>query len=427
MPNRITRRSFIGRAAAAVAAFTIVPSHVIAGRRGRRPSDTVTRAVIGTGGMGRGAHVTENEPGKPPRTLAVCDVDKNHLGEALKKAGDGCDGYADFRRVLERKDVDFVVVATPPHWHALISIAALQAGKDVLCEKPMTRFIAEGWALKRAVDRYGRIFMVNSYGRGGFMKLRKVVASGLLGWPLTVRLSPRFGCEFKIKMWSGRTNVKPEPVPKELDYDMWLGPAPVKPYFEHRVHASFRGYWDYDGGGLGDMGMHWMDPIQYVLGKDDTGPVRIEAYAPWPQHPDAAGLWGRVTFTYADGCRLIIESEEWGEKSPENLPFIEGPKGKILHREETETDPPGLFEQAESFPVPPRWNYIEDAVKTRDNKNISKPDVHEAHRTVSLIHLANIAIRTGRTLNWDPQAEKFVGDAGAQRFVDVPMRAPWHL
>ena len=218
--GRITRRRFLGEAAAAVAAFSIVPSHVIAGRSGRRPSDTVTRAVIGTGGMGRGAHVMHNEEGKPPRTLAVCDVDQNRLAAALKKAGDGCDGYSDFRKVLERKDIDFVVVATPPHWHALIAIAAMQAGFDVLCEKPMTRFIAEGWALKRAVERYGRVFMVNTEGRGGFVRLRKVVASGLLGWPLTARLNPRFGHNFKIKMWSGRTNLEPEPVPAVLDYDM---------------------------------------------------------------------------------------------------------------------------------------------------------------------------------------------------------------
>ena len=193
------------------------------------------------------------------------------------------------------------------------------------------------------------------------------------------------------------------------------------------MHGSFRGYWDYDGGGLGDMGMHHMDPINYVLDKDGTGPVKIEARAPWPQHPDAAGLWGRVTFTYEDGCRLIIESDEWGDKSREDLPFIEGPKGKILHRWGTETDPPGLFEQAASFPVPPRRYYIEEAVKRREKRNISKPDVYEAHRTVSLVHLANIAIRTGRPLTWDPRAEKFAGDPGAQRFVDIPMRAPWHL
>ncbi len=422
----MSRREFIGQAAVTVAAFTIVPSYVLAGRRHRPPSETVTRAVIGTGGMGM-HHVIANGDDKPPVTLAVCDVDQDHLADGLKKAGRGCEGYSDFRRVLERKDIDMVVVATPPHWHALISIAAAQAGKDIFCEKPVTKFIREGQVVIDAVQRYGRVFQINTYGRPGAVKLRRLVASGLLGSPLTVRLNRRFDCNFKIKEWSGRTDLKPEAVPSELDYSMWLGPAPFKPYHPHRVHQSFRGYWDYDGGGLADMGQHWIDPIQYALGKDDTGPVKIEAYAPWPQHPDAVGLWGRVTFTYEDGTRIILESEEWGEVEPGDHAFIEGPKGKVLERKKTDTDPPGLFEQSASYPVPPRRHSFEDAVRLRDNVNVLKPNAWEAHRSVSLIHLANIAIRTGRTLQWDPVAERFIGDKGAQRFLDIPMRAPWHL
>ena len=424
--KRMTRREFLKRASAGVALFSIVPGHVLGGRGRTPPSETVTRAVIGTGGMGM-SHVEPNTKDAPLRTLAVCDVDKDHLANGLKKAGPGCQGYSDFRRVLERKDIDTIHVPTPPHWHALVSIAAMQAGKDVMCEKPLTRFIHEGRVVVETAARYGRILQVNSYGRGEYVKLRKLVASGLLGHPLTVRAYKRFGCNFKVKEWSGRTDLKPEPVPSALDYDMWLGPAPVKPYHPHRVHQSFRCYWDYDGGGLADMGQHWLDPIQYFLGKDDTGPVEVEAEGPWPPHPDATGMWGRVTLKYADGTKLILESEEWGAPEPGNPPFIEGPKGKVLERDSTETDPPGLFEQSESFPVLPREQSFEEAVKSRDNSNISKPNAAEAQRSSTIFHLANIAIRTGRKIHWDPVAERIIGDEGANRFVNQPMRAPWHL
>lgn len=423
--RRISRRDFLSRAVG-LAAFSIVPSHVLAGRKGKRPSDTITRAVIGTGAMGK-SHIIWNDEEKPPVTLAVCDVDENHLAAGLKRAGRGCDPYRDFRRVLERKDIDTVHVVTPPHWHALIAIAAMQAGKDVYCEKPVTRFMREGNAIMDAVHRYGRMFQINSYGRSEFVALRKVVAAGLLGHPLTARIGPRYDCPFKVKEWSGRVNLKPEKIPAALDYDMWLGPAPFKPYHYHRVHRSFRGYWDYDGGGLGDMGMHHIDPVQYALGKDETGPATIEAHAPWPPHPDAVGMWGRVTFTYDDGTRIILESDEWGEREKEKHAFIEGPKGKVLKREERDTEPAGLFERAASLYVPPRNRSWDDAVRSRDNSNSAKPNAVEGHRTVTLIHLANIAIRAGRKLNWDPQAERFIGDEAANRFLDVPMRAPWHL
>jgi predicted dehydrogenase len=429
--RRLSRRAFLGQAAeagAAIALFSIVPARVVAGlKSGRKPpSETVTRAVIGTGGMGMG-HIETNRDGEVPATLAVCDVDADHLAEGLKKAGKGCEAYHDFRRVLERKDIDVIHVVTPPHWHALISIAAMQAGKDVLCEKPVTKFHREGLVMIEAAKRYGRILQVNSYGRTGYEKLRRVVMSSVLGTPLTVRLNPNTGTAWKVAEWSGRTDLVPEKIPKVLDYDFWLGPAPVKPYHPHRVHQSFRGYWDYDGGGLADMGMHWMDPILYALGKDLTGPSLVESTGPWPPHPDAAGMWGTVTFTWPDGTRLLLESDEWGPKVDPKAPFMEGPKGKALEREGTESDPPGLFAATATIPVPVRDRSFEDAVKTRDNTHTSKPTGEEAHRTVTHIHLANIAIRTGRPVRWDPVRERVIGDAAQDAMLDEPMRKPWHL
>jgi predicted dehydrogenase len=427
--KRITRRKFVSTGIKAGALFYIVPRHVLGGRGYTPPSEVITRAVIGTGGMGIGGHVIENKEGRPPETLAVCDVDQNHLAKALKKAGPGCEGYSDWRRVLDRKDIDTIHIATPPHWHALMAIAAAQAGFDILGEKPLSHTIYEGRKLVEAVQRYGRIFKVNTSSRyanfyrfGSSKLLRKLVDSGLLGKPLTVRVSRQNGFNWKLKAWSGRPNLPPQPVPDVLDYDMWLGPAPVKPYHPHRVHASFRGYWDYDGGGLTDMGQHYLDPVQYILGKDETSPVEVSAVAPWPPHPDAVGLWERVTMKYADGDTLTLVSGEWGQDDPAGLPVIEGPKGKVY--ENYRTDPPELFERIKHLPDPPPLLEFEEAVRTRQKAGLNEA---VAHRSCTLVNLAAIAIRLGRPLQFDPVAEQFVGDEQANRLVRVPMRSPWHL
>jgi myo-inositol 2-dehydrogenase/D-chiro-inositol 1-dehydrogenase len=426
--SRISRRELLGGTLGAAAAFVVVPGYVLGGPGRKAPSDVLTRGTIGTGGMGMG-HVSENREGSPPVQLAVCDVDKNHLKNALNRAKEPCEGYTDFRKVIDRKDIDIIHCATPPHWHALVTIAAAQAGKDIYCEKPMTRFIAEGQAVADTIRRYGRIVQHNTYGRGGWERLRKLVASGLLGTPVTVRLGPRTGYTFKLREWSGMKHQDPQPVPDVLDYDMWLGPAPFKPYHQHRVHGSFRGYWDYDGGGLTDMGQHWFDPIQYFLGEDETGPVEIEAYAPWPAHPDAAGLWGRLTMKYEDGTTVIFESGEWGDPEPGDHTFLEGPNGKVFRGggRDNRTEPEGLFDQLVRFPDPPRLVGFDEAVKTRNPKNGVHPNADEGLRSVSVLHLCNIAIRTGRKLRWDPVAQQFPGDDEANSFVNVPMRAPWHL
>jgi predicted dehydrogenase len=425
--NRISRRELLA-AAAAGAALSVVPRHVLGGPGRTVPSDVLTRGTIGTGAQGM-THVVTNSAEAPPAQLAVCDVDKARLASALEKAGPGCEGYGDFRRVLDRADIDVIHIATPPHWHALIAIAAMQAGKDVLCEKPMTRFIREGRSVADAARRYGRVFTCNTFGRRGWQKVRRLVASGLLGTPLRVCLGPRTGFGFKVRQWCGRTHLEPEAVPPELDYDLWLGPAPVKPYHPQRVRGGFRAYWDYDGGGLTDMGQHWADPVQYALGKDDTGPVEIEAYAPWPVHPEACGLWGRITLRYEDGTTIVLASGEWGEPESENPPFVEGPRGKVYRTSKGAllSDPPELLERLAGFPEPLRLIDFAEAVKTRSRAPGAQPNAEEAHRSVSLLHLANISIRTGRRLRWDPVAERAVGDDAANALVDVPMRAPWRL
>ncbi len=260
----VSRRTFLKKSIASAAAFSIVPRFVLGGTGYLPPSDELTKAVIGVGSMGLN-HVRYTDA----RLLAVCDVDKNHLEKALTIGGRGVKGYSDYREVLQRDDIDVIHIATPPHWHGIISAEAARAGKDVWCEKPMTRTIGEGKKVVEAVRQNGTIFRLNTcfrfrgnfYGMNTTVKpIKKLVESGLLGWPLKVTISESTGFAWKF-YWSGKTNLMPESIPEVLDYDRWLGPAPVKPYNKERVHAKFRGYWDYDGGGLGDMGQHYLDPV----------------------------------------------------------------------------------------------------------------------------------------------------------------------
>ncbi|NLA48358.1 MAG: Gfo/Idh/MocA family oxidoreductase, partial [Bacteroidales bacterium] len=277
------RRDFLRKTGAATVAFTVVPRFVLGGRGYTAPSDQITKGIIGVGGMGRG-HINYEST----RLLAVCDVDKNHMAQAIAQAGGNIAGYHDFRELIARDDIDVVHIATPPHWHGIMAVMAAQAGKDIWCEKPMTRTIGEGKKVVEAVLKHGRMFRLNTwfrfkdmfYGMGSEVKpIKKLVVNDVFGWPLKVTVSGITGYDWKF-FWSGVHNLKPEPVPPELDYDFWLGPAPYKPYNAERVHNKFRGYWDYDGGGLGDMGQHYLDPVQYFLGKDDTGPVSVEIDAP---------------------------------------------------------------------------------------------------------------------------------------------------
>ena len=419
-----TRRDFIRQAATgagAAAFFHIVPRHVLGGPAHTAPSERVTRAVIG---LGRGGGFTiPNREGDAPVTLAVCDVDKGRMQGALKKAGKPCKGYSDFRRIMDRTDIDVVYIMTPPHWHALISIAAAQSGKDIYCEKPMTRFIAEGQAVSDAVRRYGRIFQIGTFGRFGASRsassklVRKIMGSGFIGPDKAPTIILRRN--WKVKQWSGRINQPPEPVPANLDWNMYVGPAPMKPYFRHRTHGSFRGYWDYDGGGLADMGQHFIDGIQWTLNKDHTSPVKVRAHALWPQHPDAVCMWGWVELKYEDGTTLVFDTTEWGDPYPgkakgyPSLSDLTEEQQKVVRN--TPDEEPLIGNHQSGF---------EQAVKLR------KPcggNADAGNRGATLLHLANIAIRTGRELTYDPVKQEFPGDDEANALVNVPIRAPWHL
>ena len=399
--KRVTRRQFLKGSIGAAAAFTIVPRRVLGGPGQTPPSETFGGALIGCGGRGNG---TFNGLGPNVEKLAICDV--KFLNHADNKKV-----YTDFRRVLERKDIDVVAIATPPHWHALISIAAMEAGKDVLCEKPMTRFIAEGRAVAEAEKRYNRIFQIGTYGRfGANRQTHKIMASGLLKKCEAVHIN-RGG--FKVREWSGMVNVKPQPIPESLDWDMYCGPSPLRPYHPHRFGGTHRGYWDYEGGGLTDMGQHYFDGFQYTYAKDDTSPVEIEAFAP-PAHPEACGMWGWVELKYADGLTLVFDSGEWGE--PYNRKEPRGVSPSDLDEESQK--------KLKEMPDPEPLLRFPEAIRTRKQAG---GHAAASTRCVTLMHLANIAIRTGRKIHYDPVKEEIIGDEEANRLVNQPMRAPWHL
>ncbi len=409
------RRKFLKASAASAASFQIVPRHVIGGQGHTPPSETYGAALIGCGGRGPGTY--ESMVRKlPARLVAACDVQKTRVNGYIKRKNPEAKAYNDFRKLLENPDVDLVAIATPPHWHALISIAAAEAGKDVFCEKPMTRFIAEGRAVVEAFNRYKRVFQIGTNGRFGASKSRtsrtihKIMRSGLLNPNPCVHIKKG---GLKLNQWSGKPGLKPRIPSEDLDWDLYCGPSPLKPFVTDRVGGTHRNYWDYEGGGMCDMGQHHFDPQQWIYGKDDTSPVSIEAFAP-PAHPDVTGMWAWVELTYSDGFTFVMDSAEWGpgyDKKASKQVSLSQLSEKDQQKINAMPDPEPLLSFAE-------------AVKQRKQAG-GHPEA--AHRAACILHLANIAIRLGRKLQYDPEKEQFVGDDEANRLVNVPMRSPWHL
>jgi predicted dehydrogenase len=420
MSQSNSRRKFLRSTAAIAAGVTIIPRQVL-GRGFIAPSDQLTKGIIGLGGMGRG-HIGL----AGTRVVALCDVDQTHLAAAAKMVGSGVKTMLDYHELIAMPEVDIVHIATPPHWHGIMSIEAAKAGKDIWCEKPMTRTIGEGKRVVEAVKQHGRMFRLNTwfrfqdefYGMKTTVKpIKKLVESGMLGWPLTVTVSKHTGFDWKF-YWVGKTGLEAQPVPQTLDYDRWLGPAPYKPYNAHRVHGTFRGYWDYDGGGLGDMGQHYLDPIQYFLGKDHTSPIKVEVDAD-QQHPDACGTFRKIIYTYADGCKIILD----GEAKDESVAYIEGPEGKLFAG--FKSNIPKLKEKLALLPDPvPQVTDFLESVKYRTPFALNESN---GHRSCTIINLGKIALQLGRTLNFNPETQEFIGDDEANKMINPPMRAPWGI
>jgi myo-inositol 2-dehydrogenase/D-chiro-inositol 1-dehydrogenase len=399
----ITRRTFVGGATAAIAAPMIVPRHVLGGPGQTPPSEEFGGALIGCGGRGKG---TFGCLGPGVRLLAECDV-------KFKDRADNKKIYTDFRRVLERDDIDVVAIATHPGWHALISIAAMEAGKDVICEKPMCRFISEGRAVAEAERRYGRVFQIERKGGYKPSTTRKIFESGLLKKCDSVYVR-RGG--FKVKNWSGKVAFPVDSVPANLDWDMYCGPAPLRPFNKHRNGGTHRGYWDYEGGGLGDMAHHHLHAMAYEYGRDLTAPVEVTAYAP-PAHPEACGMWGWCELKYADGFTVVLESGEWGKPyEGQSRHLSEGDLMAMLSEEDRK--------KLDQMPDPVVGPFFDVAIRKRVPTGSF---AERSHRVATIYHLANVAFRCGRPLKFDPDTDHIVGDDEADRLVNQPMRAPWRL
>ncbi len=446
-----TRRSFL-KGAAAIGAFNLVPAKVLWGADA--PSNQLTRALIGFGSI---AHSENHLPFKGSRLVGLCDPDQLRVAEGLEAAEKNGWGkvkaYKDFLELLADPGVDIVHICTPPHWHGVQSLMAARAGKDIWCEKPMTRTVGEGKRVMDYVKAKGRMFRLNTWFRfqGGFYgfgttvkPIRQVVEGGVLGkGPLKCVFGAGQGFSWKF-YWSGKVNLDPEPCPKTFDWDMWLGPAPWKPYNVHRTHGTFRGYWDYDSGGLGDMAQHYLDPLQYLLCKDETSPVKVDYVGP-KQHPDVVGRFDRITLTYADGTEVILD----GDESLKDEPLLRGangvtvwPVGKLdgkvinggwtnedvaktqffgmLDANGVKIDVPSLLKSLPE-PAAQQTDFI-DSVRTRRKFCLNE---ETGFRSCTMFNLAIAAERLGRGFEFDPVKLVAKGDEAANRFLYQEMREPW--
>ena len=432
----MTRRELL-KASAAAGLFNIIPAKTLWGAEA--PSNQLTRALIGFGSI---AHSANHLPFKGSRLIGLCDPYASRVQEGLVQAEKNGFGkvkaYKDFLALLADKDVDIVHICTPPHWHGCMSVMAAKAGKDIWCEKPMTRTVGEGKRVMEVVKAQKRMFRLNTwfrfqgnfYGFGTTVEpIRQVVENGLLGdGPIKCTFGAGQGFSWKF-FWSGRVNDKPQPVPEGFDWDMWLGPAPWKPYTPHRAGTSFRGYWDYDSGGLGDMAQHYLDPLQYLLCKDETSPVHVDYIGP-KQHPEAVGRFDRLTLTYADGTTVDLD----GDESLKGEPLLRGSNGLCVYPKAKGgktlrlVDKDGKELDAEKIlaglpkPAPQQTDFI-DSCKTRKTFALNESN---GFRSCTMFNLGIAAERLGRGFDFDPETLHAVDDEAADRFLYQTLRAPWH-
>lgn len=446
----LNRRDFLKTSAAAAGALslpTIVPASALGRTRRPAPSDRVTMAFIGTGNMGTG-HVRGFLGDERVQGVAVCDVNRMsggywngalagrepakaivdfHYGEEISSgAYAGCAAYTDFREVLARDDVDAVVIATPDHWHGIQIVRAAEAGKDIYGEKPLSLTVKQGRAMSDAVAAHDVVFQTGSQQRSDerFRHACELVLNGRIGTLRTVTCElpgghPDFGLTAHRQ--------EPEEVPEGFDYDFWLGPAPDAPYSPARCHVNFRWIFDYSGGQVTDWGGHHPDIAHWGMGTTKTGPVAIRnARGEFPTE----GLYNTATSyyfeaEYENGVTMIVESSE-----NRGVRF-EGTDGWIfVSRSEHQVSDPAIWAEVigeDEIRLPRsddhRRNFI-DCVLSREEP---VAPVEDAHRSITVAHLGNIAMLLGRDLRWDPENERFVGDEEADAMLDRPMRDPWTL
>jgi predicted dehydrogenase len=448
---RINRRHILkaasGAAAATLAAPNFVPAHLFGASA---PSNRLSIGVIGTGN--RGFQVLDmflKQDGA--QVVAVCDVNRGsygyrdenqfcgrepaqklvneHYAEA-KESGTykGCDIYSDFRDVLSRKDIDAVAVVVPDHWHALLTIRACEAGKDVYCEKPLSLTVEQGRQMVEAVRKHNRVLQTGSQERSNPRTVRAIelVRSGRIG---EIRKVTTFvGAHNKVGPGPG---WQPMPVPDGFAYETWLGPAPLAPYHKDRCLYRFRFNYDYSGGQVTNFGAHSNDMAQWALGADDTGPVEVELLE--AKFLPAGSLFNAATETkfrmrYASGVELVcqLDKSQVGARFEGTEGMIQvGYGGVFTQPDSLKPSIVGLDDNRLDAGVAHVGNFLDCINSRRD------PIAHVeiGHRSATVCHLGNIAVRLGKkkVLHWDPVAERFTNDDEANAMCTRAMRAPWQI
>ncbi len=431
------RRNFLKGALAAAVAPSFVPSTVFGATA---PSNKFTMGFLGTGNNGtnwlRGFLKDERV-----RVIAVCDVNREGPGywdnsirgrDVAKRivdehyGGVGCGSYEDFRDVIARDDIDGIYIGTPDHWHAIMAIAAANAGKDVYGQKPLSLTIAEGRAMSNAIQRNGVVWQTGSQQRSdsNFRRACELVRNGRIGKLHTVRC----GLPGGMPDYGHTANLTdPAQVPKGFNYDMWLGPSEEEYYCPARVGVNFRWNLNHSGGQLTDWGGHHPDIAQWGMDTEYTGPVAIKnPKAKWAEHP----VYNTATeyyfeCEYKNGLKLIISDKEKGGVTFEGSDgWVWANRGnhkassKEILESKIEDNEIHLYESDDHI-----TNFV-DCVFSR--KETIAP-VEVAHRSISLAHLGNIAMILGRDIKWDPEKEKIIGDGGANFLLKRAYRAPWVL
>jgi len=427
----MNRRQFLTKAAGLSASAVGLPYLVQPSALGKAgtvaASERITIGFIGVGGHGRAVNLKNFLGNADAHAVAVCDVDSNNRNIARdmvnqKYGNRDCAAYNNFRKIIERDDIDAVMISTPDHWHVPISIAAAKAGKDVECEKP-TLTVEEGRVLCETMKRYNRVFQWSTEDRSVdvYHRMCELVRNGRIGKVYTIR----------VELPSGPNtpgDPTPMPVPKGFDYEMWLGPAPYAPYTKDRIHWNFRWILDYSGGQLTDWGAHLLDGAQWGNDTEHTGPVEVEGKGVFCKEGlyDTAKEY-RIEYKYADGVRLIVTS------GTPSLRF-EGSDGWIGNRgwrAKLQAEPKSILNSVigpneihlYTCRAGEQRNFL-DCVKSR-NDCYFPPEI--GHRCFTIAHIGNISMLLGRKLKWDPDKERFINDEQANRMLSRSMRSPWHL
>jgi predicted dehydrogenase len=433
-PFFVSRRVWLKQALHGTAAMALMPSIIPASALGQgarpAPSNRLTMGMMGLGSMGM-RHILGFLQEPDCQITAVCDVDSARRLEAIKVTnlhyGDqGCAQDTDFRDMIARKDLDVLCIALPDHWHLIPSVMAVRAGKDIYGEKPLALTIREGRIMVEAVNRYGCIWETGTQSRSD-ARIRfacQLVRNRRIGKLERVEVGLPAG---------PRIGPQPEmPVPEGFDYDLWLGPAPWAPYTQRRCHWDFRWILDYSGGQLTDQGAHSIDVAQWGAGTEETGPVEVEGTGEFPTQSlwDAAVTY-HVELRFANGISMGIGTpphfrggvrwigdKGWVHSSGSN---IETNPKRLLW----EQFGPGEIQlyQSAGGRQGHRRNFL-DCVKARTQPAST---IEVAHRSITLAHLGNIAMRLGRKIRWNPETEQILDDPTAARMLGRPFRSPWTL